>query len=911
MGEILEKLRPDRDLQCYFQRPSAVAALSDASANGFTVSGCWRQQFDWAVIEWNRDNVFEHPWFRYLPDGDFSGLKLSYCEQRVNCIPMDSTLYPTVDWPYLRVWAEQNGEERLYRVRLLDHATPIEGSYSAATADFELSGSPTAGDYVGIAWQGEHHTYRVLEGDTLETIVQAIADSIGAFSNVVVAARSGNTIRLTYSGGHEDPNRSGHNGNRFGAYAYVSGAKTESWTCWWRRFEGGQSPSLWKIELDFSNLVDVEGQRIPTNAIRKMRWTYAADMGVGEHQRGEFRVTVTNWTVTGERRQYRVAGPGSRRVEDDSPTVKYTGSWTEEDGNYSGGTIHWCTQPNAKATVDLKADEEVTLFVGSRMVPEGGRLAVSVDGALRTVYDCQRMGEDALVRIPVGSVQLGSHQVELTHCGNDGEVVYFDYLELAKPSECLPELCSSAVLSLATDWDTDHSLALAPERTAWMIHSLGCKGRVNHYVGAMWFYELERKGHSYASVEIEFVGDPEPNEIVELRIGQVGLPDEAQSVLTHLVHVGDTAETVARAFELQINGGFTAVRAEVDGARLRVISRSMGSDGNRITLTASPVTGDFRVVVASATLTGGQDGVWCTDTGATPRINRAARDWSASYFRALKALGLEVVAAFSMELQHGDASAEAGLAQRYPSGKAVWLSTPALQTNFSPASVGFWREVYREMAELMASVGLRPYLQFGEVQWWYFPSDGSGMPFYDEYTQARFQEAYGRPMRVISGPDEDPSEYQEEVLLLRQLLGEFTENVRTYVQSNVADCRFEVLYPTDVNEPSLNRAINFAAEYWTPTKLDSLKTESFTYTAGRDLTKSKKSIAFGRELGFSKSNRSHLVGIGGRKTAWRREVRLAAQEGMESVVLFALDQMCLIGHTLPVRLQRARVIQTW
>ena len=67
MPETLQKLRPDRDLQCYFLTPSAIAALSEASAAGFTVSGSWRQQFDWAVIEWNRDNIFEHPLLRNLP----------------------------------------------------------------------------------------------------------------------------------------------------------------------------------------------------------------------------------------------------------------------------------------------------------------------------------------------------------------------------------------------------------------------------------------------------------------------------------------------------------------------------------------------------------------------------------------------------------------------------------------------------------------------------------------------------------------------------------------------------------------------------------------------------------------------------------------------------------------------------
>src|ERR1035438_10784339 len=97
MAEQLTKLRPDRDMQCYFERPSAVAALSGTSASGFTVSGCWRQQSDWAVIEWNRDNVFEHPRLRNLPDGDLSGITLSYQETRTNCIPLDSTLYATVD----------------------------------------------------------------------------------------------------------------------------------------------------------------------------------------------------------------------------------------------------------------------------------------------------------------------------------------------------------------------------------------------------------------------------------------------------------------------------------------------------------------------------------------------------------------------------------------------------------------------------------------------------------------------------------------------------------------------------------------------------------------------------------------------------------------------------------------------
>jgi len=114
MPEQIQKLSPHRDLQCFFFQPSAVAALSDASSSGFTVSGTWRQQFDGAVIEWNRDNVYEHPLFRNLPDGDLSGLTLTYDETRDNCIPLDSTLYATVDWPSLRVWATPVGAWRRF-----------------------------------------------------------------------------------------------------------------------------------------------------------------------------------------------------------------------------------------------------------------------------------------------------------------------------------------------------------------------------------------------------------------------------------------------------------------------------------------------------------------------------------------------------------------------------------------------------------------------------------------------------------------------------------------------------------------------------------------------------------------------------------------------------------------------------
>jgi hypothetical protein len=54
------------------------------------------------------------------------------------------------------------------------------------------------------------------------------------------------------------------------------------------------------------------------------------------------------------------------------------------------------------------------------------------------------------------------------------------------------------------------------------------------------------------------------------------------------------------------------------------------------------------------------------------------------------------------------------------------------------------------------------------------------------------------------------------------------------------------------------------------------------------------------QLGFPADKASHLIGIGDYTTPWLREVRMAKAQGVESVVLFALDQFCLIGYPAPL-----------
>jgi hypothetical protein len=109
------------------------------------------------------------------------------------------------------------------------------------------------------------------------------------------------------------------------------------------------------------------------------------------------------------------------------------------------------------------------------------------------------------------------------------------------------------------------------------------------------------------------------------------------------------------------------------------------------------------------------------------------------------------------------------------------------------------------------------------------------------------------------------------------------------------------LYPPDVNEAPLNRVINLPLTHWTPERLDCLKTENFTFTGNRDLNRAKSSLQLASELQFPASKSAHLVGIWDYTTPWQKEARAARAKGVECIVLFALDQFCLIGYESPLQ----------
>lgn len=926
MSETLTKLRPDRDLQCYFQQPSAIAALSETSSTGFTLSGSWRQQFDWAVVEWNRDNVFEHPQLRNLPDGDLSGITLSYTETRDNCIPLDSTISATVPWPSLRIWADKPDP---YEVPLANYTTtPAAGTPASAT--FTLCGNVSPGDLVQLLWEDEHYYTTMNDGDdTLALAANRIAYAINQSSKIVTANVDGAAIKLTVNSSCAP--YAGSNGNRLGAYGTVSGiGGTAYWSPASQYFTGGQSALTRSFTIPFGYLYcdAAKTQKVPTNNVRMMRWTYAADLQPGAYQRQEFSVIFTNWTVTGSGLTYSVAGPGSRRIEDSSTDLLYSTNvgpdWFSSSGNFSAGTITSTDRHLATCTYEFNAGRTFDVYIGTRRGSNCAVLTATLDGVQFPPVDLNDGMEDFLVRLPAGTVQPGNHTLVIQHTGGPGTCLWLDFIDLAVPTGQLPTFEACPSMTLATDWDTNHSIALAPERTAWLINQLGFTGRANHYAGALWFYELVRAGHSYATATIQFGGVANAGDTTTLSINFVGSTQPATQI-SHKHWYGDTTETVAKALELRINSGYTAIWATASATTLTIQSRMMGAEGNSITVGVT--TGPSMMAPAFLQLSGGVDGAgdgigdilaaahpldpdwtqkwtayaatnrgWRTDPTATHRINRAARDWSRSFFKALKSYGIEVTAAFSTELQHGDPSTAAGIAQRYPSGTATVVTTPALQTNFSPKSLAFWQQTYADMAQIMVDAGQKPYLQFGEVQWWYFADDGSGLPFYDDYTKSQFAAKYNRPIDTIISNTVDPASYPQVAEFLPSLIGAFTLAIQEFVRQSQPAARFEVLYPCDTNNYPFTAVANLPVADWTTSTLDCFKTENFSFTDARNLELARGAVTFPSTLGFTPSRSSHLVGISDPTAPWQQEAAITTNAGLESVVLFALDQYCLIGY---------------
>ena len=226
--------------------------------------------------------------------------------------------------------------------------------------------------------------------------------------------------------------------------------------------------------------------------------------------------------------------------------MTYAGAWSLTDGlsigNYSGGNDSFVNDAGRRGDLHLHESVRAHAVFGNEIF---GRRLVRGD------FGRRRVGGNAEIwnwrartcwcGIRWASTRRVAHTITLTNAGASGELFYFDFVEAAVPTTALPTFPNEPKMTLATDWDTLHSQALAPERTAWLIDTLGFAARSNHYAGALWFYELVNSGNVYATATVTFAGGPDTNPAVTDSVTLT----VAGVALTKLIHMGDTAETLA------------------------------------------------------------------------------------------------------------------------------------------------------------------------------------------------------------------------------------------------------------------------------------------------------------------------------------------------------------------------------
>jgi hypothetical protein len=997
MPDQIYKLQPHRTMHLQgFDAFGAAASLWGASDTGFSLSGVWRDQADFAVLVlWLADDPFGHPRFSYLPDTNFTGLRLDFDIEFTGIQAFESKKFPWVDWPYLNCLKTDGttvqtrlstlsttasgrtgasgtftvtpgtGAGRVtlwYQNRAFDYSTNptvsqsifwsgiptdvhsvtvggvtypcTEGSLGSSDIASNIAGQITASNPYCTAVNAANVVVVSLragvtgpivvsssDGSGPGTLTNVSAASIAAAINatdwiangpvVLSAAASGNDLTITAEPGAD--------GNMVTWYAQASGGCSVSPAT--VQLSGGSSDSvLWHVTVDFDALYLTDAQNI-----QKLWITFAAPLSNGAAFAGnEFNVTVTNWTVadTAGTRALHVAGPGSVRIQDSDHWVVQAGywEWAPADGFAfwsQGRAIRsaYSAYETRTLTIETHCQSTHDIYIGTRLDTNCGIVEFTLDGTTTFTLDCY--GASVNVRRKVFSgVAAGKHSVVISFTGginslSSGWYFYYDFLECAVTTVNVPDAPETRTdVGVATDFDTDNTYKLSPQRLIWNIQKLGLVGEVDHYVGVFWWNQRVRGGtFNIPSATVTFGGSWAAGDVVWLYIGTTSIGKS--------VFAADNSASIAAHFAYFINATLVGVWAEASGAVLTITARSTGAIWLYALTTSTPPSGRT-ITVAGSLNTGAAEGDWNVDPTVTPPLNRACRDWHSDYFAALHAAGMGAVVSFSQELVNPpDNPPTAVWVQRFPDGTPVTTATGFGILNSSQCAFGtpmqtYMQGVYSAMATLMSGAGLAVRLQLGEILWW-FQANGSGMAFHDADTQAAAMAVLpgGRALATFSGPNSDPSinSYQD-ANFLRARLKSYCDAVR----SAVPGASWELLWPMDVNDPDtcqLLRYVNLPTEWQTRTGsgFDTFVMEGFQYPGiDHNLDKAKRCAEYAyAELSWDTAHCRYLMGLYYSGWPWQREFLATRSTALPLVKTWAYDHFCLFGWTLPLPKPRSPI----
>ena len=684
---------------------------------------------------------------------------------------------------------------------------------------------------------------------------------------------------------------------------------------------GGSSDNIsWHVRIDFTAL--------GWSNVDKVWWTIAPALPNSQaYQPTEFQMVVTNWTVASNpagKRALKVAGPGSVRIEEDSTWVGTSGYWEPAPGNdpangafafWSQGRANRAAAAGAKLSIETHCQATHDIYVGTRLDTTCGIVSATLDGGSPVTLDCYypTATTSQTRRLLFSGVAAGQHKVVITLTGSknpssQGWYFYFDFLECAVKTDVPDPVSTTTAVGVATDFDTDNTYKLSPQRLVWNIRKLGLLGEIDHYCGVFWWKQSVAANPSYPQCTVTFSGNWNDQDVVWLHVGG--------SAIGKTVFGGqDNSNTIARHFANFINAIFDGVWASASGTVLTITSHSFSSVWQFHVYTELPLsnTGSGHATVAGD-LQGGTYGVkWVIDPTQTAVLNRAFRDWNSDFFALLKANGMATVCSLSQELVNPPDNPPSSVwVQRFPDGSPVETATGfgtlnSSQVAFSVGPQNYMAQAHAAIASLMQAAGLPPRLQFGEILWW-FLANASGMAFYDVDTQSAALSTLGRALATFHTPNDDPSiNSYADANFLRTRLYNYVAAIQSAVLALCPSAMFELLWPMDVNDPDnckLLRYINLPPQWTTRagSGFDTFLIEGYQYPGiNHNLDQAVQCAQYPwTQLAWDPAHCRYLMGLYYATWPWLREFVNVNRLGLPAIKIWAYDHLCLFGWPVPL-----------
>lgn len=619
------------------------------------------------------------------------------------------------------------------QINVLDWRTPAPAEAVIATSSggaIQLQ----AARYGSVNTSGTTVTWTAF--DPFPGIAPGSVIWINGVSKVVDSITSPTELELTTSAGVQAgvaylAERGGRDGNTIVLYTLSNGGST-TWSAPTVQLSGGDSYlATWRVSIDFTAL--------GLDSLRQCWLTMAPAIANGAaYTDTEWTATFTNMTVVADpnsNAQLYASDPyKSVRTGNQDALAVYAGAgWLVQDSiNYWHGFGHVIdgTLAGPLVTVEINCQYTHDLWMGTSLYVDRGIVSVTVDGGAPFLVDCFCNAEPPIqtrVLLAAG-VAAGLHTVVIEMTGtkhamsapwdidSTGYFFVFDYLEASIAADIQDPEVTYTTVSPATDFDTDTTYKVPPQRLMWGMDRLGFTGFQNHYVGVFFWNERRVVGQMFTAWVVTIGGTWVAGDQATLHISSFNVQKT--------VVAEDTNQSIADSFVYYINQTASGVWAEITGAaEITIRERSpLFTD-----MVSTSKTSALGTISESGNLDPGVEGVWVIDNAAPNAINFPTRKWHEDFFSEVALRGQLVAVAFSMELVNPDESSGEVFDARFADGTAVETATglgSLLSTHcaFTPDMAALHLAAFTFMAQAMDAAGLVPWCQFGEFLWWFFSS---------------------------------------------------------------------------------------------------------------------------------------------------------------------------------------------